>query len=703
MIAAMTRMSSRSRRVRVSVLAVTMAGAVSGLQPFGAVLEAQNVAPPVSADTEILTPGHRDFSRYDTPGWCSAAGGWTANVVRGTVQAEAVLDTLRPSQDTLGAAAVAAVTRACGARFTVATTAVARPPNLFDLALQEQADSVAMTAVARFAQLHRDVQWAQVLKGYLVCRDSPFPMRRLQSTRVFWMLACVGSSPLTAQSPVLERLASPSSVHTIVDTIPWATITTDTGDFSPGHRDFTRYTTLHLCRIAVQRTRMALQRTRAARAAIADFQHTPDRDTLLAGTIATVARTCIAPFTVSGTAATELPTLFDLALLAQRPALAHEVLVKQLSMAPTDGARNLVLLSAVRAYLAVRPARLAAADSLIAQLDARGSSALAARLLAHDQLLTLWRESGDFDRQFQAAQQILAVIDTGAVSPALAAALRLPPAGRQDTLWARRAIIDAIATNFVRAVLEQPDSLAAVGQLARSEFSKIAADKGEAQQWADASLSKIEKYVFPFGKTTLGGGEQTPRLRADFWFPAPGRDTVEPAPGHVSLIYIPERSCHNDNEVMYWNIHCVQAMEQLQRWQQQYATAGLQITVVGDLDQDPWFSDPMLPAAEARDIEHNVHQYWRLPVTVVIRGMPFDSTGDNSVYQKYHPDMGVFLLTGRNGKMIVKMAPEGGAYPYWDTFTPGQIALLDALLARSMAPLPQRVSTDAQHASPLNH
>lgn len=149
------------------VLAMTLVGGMSSLQPLGAVLSAQTIAPPVSADTEILTVGHSDFTRYDTPGWCQAAGGWTANVLRGTLEAAAVLDTVRPWQDTVGVMGVAAVTRTCGARFTAANTDAALLPNLFDLALQEHADSLAAAAVARFAQSHRDIQWTQVVRGYL--------------------------------------------------------------------------------------------------------------------------------------------------------------------------------------------------------------------------------------------------------------------------------------------------------------------------------------------------------------------------------------------------------------------------------------------------------------------------------------------------------------------------------------------------------
>ncbi|HXC25531.1 MAG TPA: hypothetical protein VNU46_06410 [Gemmatimonadaceae bacterium] len=104
----------------------------------------------ITADTGAFAPGNRDFTRFTTPVWCWAAAAHTREVLRGRLAAQTVLDTLTdPLRDTIGAQEVAVVARACGARFTVAGTAVPDLRYLFGLAVFAQNDTLAQAVLVR--------------------------------------------------------------------------------------------------------------------------------------------------------------------------------------------------------------------------------------------------------------------------------------------------------------------------------------------------------------------------------------------------------------------------------------------------------------------------------------------------------------------------------------------------------------------------
>jgi len=132
----------------ISTLAVT-------LLPLHPLVGQQASRVTISADTGVLIPGHRDFSRYTTPGWCRAAARTAATLLRRTIEFQTSLVTLRPVEDTLGSGGVAAVARACGEHFTIASAA-ARAQDLsalLDLALYEQNDTLAQAVLARVVAL----------------------------------------------------------------------------------------------------------------------------------------------------------------------------------------------------------------------------------------------------------------------------------------------------------------------------------------------------------------------------------------------------------------------------------------------------------------------------------------------------------------------------------------------------------------------
>ena len=104
----------------------------------------------ITTDTGALAPGHKTFRDYTVPGLCAAAAATTAEVLRNPLPAMQAYDTLRlmPDKDTLPRQA-RQVAHACGAQFTLQTTAPSQWPWLFDLAMLAGNDALAGQVVAR--------------------------------------------------------------------------------------------------------------------------------------------------------------------------------------------------------------------------------------------------------------------------------------------------------------------------------------------------------------------------------------------------------------------------------------------------------------------------------------------------------------------------------------------------------------------------
>jgi hypothetical protein len=162
-----------------------------------------------------------------------------------------------------------------------------------------------------------------------------------------------------------------------------AAITTDTGDFAPGHRDFSRYATPTWCLLAVQQDQATRRNPLSTQTALDTLDLVVGRprleDTLFAR-VARVARACTAQFPVAKTGPNELSALYMVAVVARDDALTDAVLRQLLTLAPTDAVRLDLLVWAIEQEITAQPTRVAAADSLMAQLDARGEAAAVARL-----------------------------------------------------------------------------------------------------------------------------------------------------------------------------------------------------------------------------------------------------------------------------------------------------------------------------------
>jgi hypothetical protein len=456
----------------------------------------------------------------------------------------------------------------------------------------------------------------------------------------------------TIQGQPHVQMHGPASTGANSDTVPLprslSTITTDTGDYAPGNRDYTRYTDLRWCLIAATNTRDVLRRTLKALDNFDLVQSTPERDTLPAGA-KTVARNCGARFTVAGTAIGDLPVLFDLALMAGNDSMAHAVLARLVDAAPTTVEKDKVLLKYVDHYLNAEPARVAAADSIVAQIEKLGQAGLSERLNVHGALLQYFGVKHYNSRLVRReAEQVISIIDSMA-TPELHHVERLSGAYNHLMLW---------------AWLNYPDSIPVIAQryqrylrssAAQGAMKKICLEERKAFI-CDLTSAPIDTVI----RAVLGTGyhqsqQAAPPVSADFWFPAPGRDTVQPARGVVSVI------------INYQNlINCIRTpggckedFDRLRRFVERYKSAGMSITMLANAPGYRLGGDPGPADSVAQSYRLYMQNYFKWPVTVAVRNQivtyKMESPDGRIFYGKKYRDLydsnGV-VMTDREGKVI---------------------------------------------------
>ena len=493
------------------------------------------------------------------------------------------------------------------------------------------------------------------------------------------------SHALAAQSRPSAFPARPAPVIAPVDTgdtlaARLATITTDTGAFAPGHRDFSRYDTPGLCRAAARVTRASFQLSLEEQA----NGDTLSADTIGVGGTAPVARACGAHVTLAGATTRELGDLFNLALHEQNDTLAQAVLTKLAAQDATPGARDSTWLFGMRSYLFF--GRLAAAEVLMAQVDARGTAAQALQLMLHHRLGNYFNGNGDTVRFRRELERVLALGEQ-------------VPDKKFSYGYAWTAYV-----NLMRlAALEHPDSMPAVAQRAQRDLRRYSDnDQGTTQfnksiNWGGLPLDSVIDKLAPEWYTYRrhSGGIPAPRLQADYWFPAPGRpsnDTIRPVRGKINLI------CHGGSTTDFWQdvfnskplYSGYQQAAHIRRWLAQYGAAGLEVTIVRsvpgyerfdyqDLNTLRWFQTP---TEEAQLWRWYAQEYEQLPVTVAVqvkktdawlpppdgRRYQTDSIQFNQYFQGLHNEYGPLVgeepgactVIGRDGVVLYSRPGQGG-------------------------------------------
>ena len=148
----------------------------------------------IMIDTGRMVTGHRDFSRYDTPGKCRDA----VETTRDALWRDTERDTLRysPETDTLPTAAVQ-VGLKCRNRFTIDETEPRELGNMVMLLLMVNQDDRARVAVERRLQLAKSVEeQGTILSETLQAYMNAQPMRKTEALSTLRRLDALGSPVL---------------------------------------------------------------------------------------------------------------------------------------------------------------------------------------------------------------------------------------------------------------------------------------------------------------------------------------------------------------------------------------------------------------------------------------------------------------------------------------------------------------------------
>lgn len=473
--------------------------------------------------------------------------------------------------------------------------------------------------------------------------------------------------------PVLAA-AQGSSPHPPLgggDTVPaaLATITTDTGALQPGHRDFSRYTSVFMCWAAVR-----LERIKAHTA----FQHQKGGgarygDTLGNGIVAPIARACTKrfPLTAGPILPQELPYRLELAVAAQDDPLIQAMLARLVTAVQTP-AENAVVMRYLKSERVIDVGgNLAGLDltnynwetvplndveavwryayrlyedygdehatqTLLAQVAARGPAGQsdAMMLLGGDLGYFVeddWRLRDSLPVLRQRALQVLALRQTSPRSYVEFGALW----AAEDEL-VHEAIVDpTVGLDSLRRLVARAQAEV------RRQNPKDALDfKPPYGVHTAGELGQMDLDDFSYFLTipnivvlsnagesrNLIGGGPAPRLTADYWARAPGAspsDTVRPVPGKPNLL------CDNNED----------GLDSLRQWQAEFGPKGLVITDVHPLmgfEMDPIIryetnhlqffgdpaKDPAAVAAEAKAWGWYIHVYKQAPVLVALQVKP---------------------------------------------------------------------------------
>ena len=548
------------------------------------------------------------------------------------------------------------------------------------------------------------------------------------------MLCVVGltvflpSQRLRAQS----RSATPSaSAMDTTSQATLATITTDTGAFAPGHRDFSRYNTPGLCRAAARETRAGFQFgvDQEVRLDTLYIDHsntipfTGRKDTVGAGATTPVARACGARFTLVGATTRVLNDLFDLALHEQNDSLAQAVLTKLAAQAATAKERDGFWRDGFQTMLNL--GRRAAAEALMARFDAQGPAARADRVWFHARMQELYKAEGDTARLRTEIAQVIAL-------------------GRKDSGSSGNygAVLQGYRDLMALAVAEALDSIPTVAHRAQRDLSPFTAEDqhgfsgNDTGEWSRYSMDSLLTRLAPEWYTLqlLRGHRVAPRLQADSWFPAPGEDghdTIRPVPSKVNVLCLGWIPMSFYEDVMEHGGPSGRVVSDVyaRRWLQRYQAAGVVFTVVhqarGHLGYEANTFDGdtydfvTTPADEARIWRWYTQEFHQQPVAVAVQVRHEDwlpepdgrrwseSAIQFEQYMSLHSDLGrvstedgACAVIGRDGMILYDWPQfahnEVGTVLDWLLWGPGASRTSPSLQPATMSPgAPARVPSQS--------
>ena len=448
---------------------------------------------------------------------------------------------------------------------------------------------------------------------------------------------------------------------------PVPPLAVDTGDFAAMPPTYVRYTTPLWCLAAANIAKHMAQRPLMVQTArITGILRLAD-DTLPAS-VATVARTCGARFTLANTANDDVPALFDLALLSHDEPTATTILTALVARAETPTAKAQQLLWGINEYLAASPARIEAAEATAIRLDAIPAVPWQLQVEARSALLRMTSRYGDRADMQTVLEQLVAITRAHIANAS---------ADQSDGI---EALVRGYGELLKSTWLATPDSAAVIAQQMQALFSPPAVHRSLAQFCTQqAATQSAYKCQAPVGTTPmdriplpqlitavlnmnnmfLASATPTPAppLRADFLFPAPvtgthtTADTTVPTAGRVTVLFHArsEGGGCADNESMCGLDDMLQLKTLLTRYRSDMAA-----TVLVDAMPTTPLDVSATPSEVAQGYRWYFQQYLGLPVTVAVRmrqlvqQLPAPdgriAYGDPAYTDSYGPNQGVTVI-----------------------------------------------------------
>lgn len=439
-----------------------------------------------------------------------------------------------------------------------------------------------------------------------------------------FVLTCgsvVFTSGLQAQS------AKPISTSSwLADTTPLpaslAAITTDTGDFAPGHRNFDRYRDPRWCLAAAQGALFIQQRTLEARTATDVLMYTPAKDTL-PSVVTAVTHACVVHLGTADTATHNRYPLarFVLALTEGNDDVAQHMLEELVREAPTPHQKAWAFELGIAKYLDAKPARLTAALAAVAQLDTFSTVSDTDRLAAHELLFAYGKVHDDralVRRETDMSIQI-----------AMSMPLHAFESRALMNYWGKYQELRHLV--FIR----HPDSARVIAQQLQHDYrspafaSRIATACREkltdslyratlCQPVASLPIDSVMTLLAPSWEP-----HSTPPaepLRADFLFPEPGRTIVPPVRGVVSVVLRFAPGCVGG---YFFGIErdCARDYDAIRQLVSRYGASRVAVTILVYAPPFTLFDELHPPAGVAESYRRFLQDDLKLPVSVAVRNM----------------------------------------------------------------------------------
>lgn len=375
----------------------------------------------------------------------------------------------------------------------------------------------------------------------------------------------------------------------------------DTGRMAYGHQDWKRYTTPPPCDRAVASETAESQRKhdRPAELPSVGLDTTSMLPVTLPPSAVAAAKHCAPQVAVATTARRDLWSLFRLLLARNDDSAASAVVQRQLRLVRSAANQGAVLLTAIQNGLAARPARLAAAQGWLRQMDVLGPSVRVSQYNGHLQLLEYWQTAYTPD-------SIRAHVTT------LLRLLRPMTAEERD-------LIDASAPyEALLQLANDTNDVASAQSIIAREKRDISGWRGDggAQMAADAEQLLAMQ-------TTLYG-KRTRALQGTYWFNIGG--TPRPAPGSVSLLVHVDHTC---------GIRCYPLYALLRQIQSRYGDVAL--TLMTETHGWAIGTGVLPPAAEADTVSHYYLDFLKLPAALVVDRSPVSKKADGHVIHGISP------------------------------------------------------------------